>query len=204
MLIRFDENDFLVGICILCGLLIFLQWRKRSLSYLVFFSIFWVYLLAVIAVVIFPVAINMDYVNEAFTPSINLIPFYFSSCSILKFCVIEIVGNIILTIPFGFGINFLTKIKPSRFLWLSLAVGFTFEFSQLVISIVFRSGFRTVDINDVMLNALGVLFGYALFRAFAWAYLKFAEHFEIKHKWLLADVYTIAFQTQTIDKSKKV
>jgi glycopeptide antibiotics resistance protein len=180
----------------------FFQWRKQSLPYLVFFSVFWVYLLAVISVVIFPIAINMDFVNKAFTPNIDLIPFYFSSGSILKFCVIEIVGNIILTVPFGFGINFLTRVKPRKFLWFSLAVGFTFEFSQLVISIAFRSRSRTIDINDAMLNTLGVLLGYVLFRAFAWTYLKIGEHFQIKHKWLFADIYDIAFHTQTIDKSK--
>jgi glycopeptide antibiotics resistance protein len=196
VLIRFDESDFLVGIGILCGLLLVLWWRKRSLSYILFFSIFWVYLLVVVKTVIFPIAVNTDYSSPGIMPKINLIPFYIRYCSVLRLCIIEIAGNIILTIPFGFGINFLAKVKPRNFLWLALAIGFGFEFSQLLISLVFRSGFRTIDINDVMLNATGVLIGYALFRAFAWAYLKIADYFEIKHKWLFADIYAVALQAQ--------
>lgn len=113
----------------------------------------------------------------------------------LNLCARGIIENIVLTIPFGFGINFLVRIKPIRFVWLAPAVGFGFEFSQLVISLVFRSGFRTSDINDVMLNAIGVLIGYTLFRVFALAYLKIADHFQLKSKWLFADIYDITFQT---------
>ncbi len=89
-------------------------------------------------------------------------------------------------------------------LCLALAIGFGFEFFQLVISLVFRSGFRSIDINDVMLNALGGLTGYALFRAFAWVYIKIAEYFDIDQKWLFADIYDVVCQAQTVDKSKNV
>jgi glycopeptide antibiotics resistance protein len=200
MLIRFDENDFLIGIGVLCGLLLVLWWKKRSSSYLLFFLIFWVYLLVVVQTVFFPIAINTGYSNPRILPTINLVPFYSGYCSIPKYCILNIVGNIILTIPFGFGINFLLRVKPRIFLWLAISIGFGFEFSQLVISLAFRSGFRTIDINDALLNATGVLIGYILFRAFAWAYLKLAEHFGIKYKWLFADIYAVALQTQVIDR----
>lgn len=203
MLIRFDENGFLIGIGVLFSILLVLWWKKRSFSYLLFFSIFWVYLLVVAQTVIFPIAINTDYSSPRILPSINLIPFYSGYCSIPKYCILNVVGNIILTIPFGFGINFLLRVKPRNFLWLAAAIGIGFEFSQLVISLAFRSGFRTIDINDAMLNATGVLIGYILFRAFAWTYLKIAEHFGIKYKWLFADVYAVALQTQATDKSKR-
>ena len=200
MLIRFDENDFLIGLGLLCAILPFLWWRRRSPSYLLFFSIFWIYLLVVVQTVIFPIMINMDYSNPGVMPKINLIPFYFNYCSTLKFCVIGILGNIILTIPYGFGINFLVKVKPGNFLWLGFAVGFGFEFSQLLISLIFRSGFRSIDINDVILNATGVLTGYALFKVFSRAYLKIAGRFEIKGKWLFADIYDVALQAQAAEE----
>ncbi|HEX7568328.1 MAG TPA: VanZ family protein [Anaerolineaceae bacterium] len=205
MLIYFDKYDFLIGIGILVVLLPILWWRKRNLSYLLFFSLFWVYLLAVVAVVCFPIAINADSGGATFTPSINLIPFYFGSCfsNMPELCVRGIIDNIIFTIPFGFGVNFLVRVKPGNFFWLAIAVGLGFEFSQLMLSIAFRSGFRAVDINDVILNATGVLLGYALFRAFAWVYIKATQHFDIKHKWLFADIYNVVFQTQVADKPKK-
>jgi len=113
-------------------------------------------------------------------PSINLIPFNFGDCSILDLCVRSIIENIILTIPFSFGINFLVKIKTKYIFRLAFVVGFGFEFSQLVISLAFRSAFRTIDINDVILNGMGVLIGYALFRAFAWVTIKIVEYYKIK------------------------
>ena len=201
-LIRFDGSDFLIGVGVLFVLLIFLWQQKRRLSYLLFFSIFWIYLLVVVKTVIFPFIINLDYGSPRIMPTINLIPFYFGYCSIPEYCVLGIVGNIILTMPFGFGINFLVKVKPRNILGLALAVGFGFEFSQLVISLVFRSGFRSIDINDVILNAIGVLIGYALFRAFALAYIKIAGYFEIKQKWLFAYIYDVSSQTQDDDRPK--
>jgi glycopeptide antibiotics resistance protein len=204
MLIRFDESDFLIGIAILCVLLVILRRRKHNLSYLIFFSIFWIYLLVVVKTVIFPFVINTDFSRPRVLPTINLVPFYFGYCSILTYCVLGILGNIILTIPFGFGINFLVRIKPRNFFLLALTIGFGFEFSQLVISLIFRSGFRSIDINDVILNALGVLTGYAIFRSFAWAYKKIAVYFDIDQKWLFADIYDVVCQSQAADKSKNV
>ena len=199
MLIWFDELDLLIGLVVLLVLLPILWWRKRSLSYLLFFSIFWLYILAVIRAVFFPVAINTDH-NGAFSLSINLIPFYFRDCSMLILCVRGIIENIILTIPFGFGINFLTRIKQRNIFWLALTVGLGFELYQLLISLVFRSGFRTVDINDSILNGTGVLLGYALFRAFTWVYIKVTTRFNIKHKWLFAYIYKISHQAQVSGK----
>ena len=128
-------------------------------------------------------------------PSINIIPFYFGSCFMLaNLCVRSIIENIILTVPFGFGINFLIQIKSKYFLGLALAVGFVFEFSQLVISIAFRSGFRTVDVNDMILNGTGVLIGYVLFRLFAWSWIKVTKRFHFKYKGLMAAIYNVVLQ----------
>ncbi|MBI1793781.1 MAG: VanZ family protein [Chloroflexi bacterium] len=201
MMIYFDETDLLIGMAILFAALPFLWWKKRNLSYLLFFSIFWLYLLSVVSVVVFPVAINTDYAGT-FRPSINLIPFYFGDCQLPELCIRSIIENIIFTVPFGFGINFLVEIKPKYIFWLAFVVGFVFEFSQLIISLAFRSGFRSTDINDVILNGAGVLVGYVLFRLFAWLYLKITEHFNFKHRLIFADIYEVALQTQVAGRSK--
>jgi glycopeptide antibiotics resistance protein len=189
LLIYFDETGFLIGMGIL-GVLLSLLWRrKHSLSYLLFFSIFWVYLLVVVQSVIFPIYINLD--RSDFSPSINLVPLYFGDCSIPELCVRGILENMILTVPFGFGINFLVRVSQSRIPWLALAVGLGFELSQLVLSLVGRSGFRAVDINDALLNAAGVLLGYALFRGFGWIYVKAVERLAITPRGLFAAVYEV-------------
>lgn len=182
MLIYFDERDFVIGVGILCVLLPVLWRQKRSLSYLLFFSVFWAYLLVVVNAVLFPIVINTDYGSTEFTSNINLIPFYFGDCSIFHLCIKGIIDNVVLTIPFGFGISFLVRIKARDFVWLPLAVGLVFELSQLIISLTFRSGFRAVDINDVLLNGTGVLTGYLSFRLFAWIYLRTAEYLDFRYK----------------------
>ncbi len=196
MLIYFGPTGFLIGFLLL-GILLPILWkRKHSLSHLLFFSVFWVYLLFVIRVAVFPMVINLEPANAGL-PSINLIPFHIEYCAReLRACVIEVGGNILLTVPFGFGINFLLESKPRQILWLGLALGFGFEFLQWAVSLVGRSGFRSVDINDLLLNAIGVWVGYALFRAFAWLYIRVARHFEIEEKRFFADVYKIAIRAQ--------
>ena len=203
MLVEFTLNDWCIGIGILVILLPFLWWRKHNLSYLLFFSVFWLYLLAVVQVVVFPFAINADYSGSVFKPSINLIPFYFGSCSVMpELCTRNVIENILLTMPLGFGISFLVKIKPKTILWLSIAIGLGFELVQLFISLTFKSGFRTADINDAIFNAVGAMLGYGLFRVFSWAYLKTTAHFDIKHKGLLTAIYAVAIQTGIPEKSK--
>jgi glycopeptide antibiotics resistance protein len=198
--ITFDPLDLLIGLFVLVCLLPLVWRQKRSVPYLLFFSIFWIYLLAVVEAIIFPIVINWENSSGRFTPSINLIPFYFGDCSMLVLCIRGVVENILLTIPFGFGIHFLVQVRPRTFLWLSLTVGLLFELSQLVISLVFRSRFRAVDINDVILNGAGILIGYAIFRVFVWVYLQIAEHINLKDKWLLADLYDVAFRAQAADR----
>jgi glycopeptide antibiotics resistance protein len=192
----------MIGVAILFILLPVLWRRKHSMSYLLFFSIFWVYLLWVAQAVIFPFAINTVQGNAVFMPSINLIPFYFGSCSMPGDCARHIVENIILTLPFGFGINFLVRVEPKNIPWLALGLGLGFEFTQFVISMAFKSGFRSVDINDVIFNATGVLLGYSLFKAFARVYLKFAEYYKIKYRGLFAYVNEVALLAQTAGNSK--
>ena len=203
-MVYFDLTDFLIGVGLLCVLLPVIWWRKSKFSYLLFFSLFWVYILVLVQAVIIPFVINTAGSAASFFPSINLIPFYFGGCfNMPAQCIAGIVDNILLTIPFGFGINFLARVRPRNIFWLALGVGLGCEISQLCISMLFKSGFRAIDINDVILNAAGVWMGYALFRAFAWLYIRTTAYFGFKPKWLFSDIFNIVIQTQATDKSRK-
>lgn len=176
-------------------MLVVVWWRKRSLSYLFFFMVFGLYLLAVAKQVIFPFYVHVIASDAAFFRlNFNLIPFKFGDCILIGLCLINIFGNIVLTIPFGFGICFLMQLKPKNAFWLALAVGLGFELCQLIISLIFQSNFRVIDINDVILNSTGVLLGYTLFRMFARLYLTMTEYFGIQPKWIFADIYMVTRQ----------
>ena len=194
MLIFMELNAFVVALVVLVSATLAV-WLRSKNGYLTFFSfIFGIYLLRVVDVVVFPLSIGYDIPD--FKPNINLVPFDFGSCDSFsrELCIREIYQNILLTIPFGFGVNFIARIKPKNSLWLALGVGFAFESIQLVISVVFRSPFRAVDINDLILNATGVLLGYGIFRVFGAIYFYVVQKFQSQPRHIFAYVHDIVRQ----------
>jgi glycopeptide antibiotics resistance protein len=195
MLIFFEEIHLYISLAVLAIALITLWVQIRSLSYLFFCAVFGIYLIGVVSVVVFPIApLSAEYA-ETFRPRLNLVPFYFGICDMPRLCLKNIIENILLTMPFGFGVSFIVHLKSKDFLWLALLVGIVFEVTQLIISLVFRSPFRAVDINDVILNALGVWFGYSIFRIFGWLYLGITQRFEINNKYVFAYIYDVVHRS---------
>lgn len=70
----------------------------------------------------------------------------------------NVIGNMLMFMPYGFFISYFLKLdKKKIILLLSLIVSCTIEVTQLIIGRVF-------DIDDIMLNILGGLAGYYLYR----------------------------------------
>jgi glycopeptide antibiotics resistance protein len=175
MRLEFFPFPFILGLVLLAALLI-VRWRKkRNVWYLVCFGLFGAYLLLVVGATLFPLPPPNNTVDilswrtVAFTLShVNLIPFYYGTNVTSNFLFPEIVQNILMTLPFGFGVSFVARLKPRNLLWLGPVVGLAIELAQLMISFGVGGPYRSVDINDVLLNAIGVWIGYGLFRIFAW------------------------------------
>ena len=76
-----------------------------------------------------------------------------------SFAIINLVGNIALFVPIGFLVPFVfyRKMTWQKSLALAVAVGLAIEGME----VVFRVGI--FDIDDVILNALGVMIGYWVF-----------------------------------------
>jgi len=186
-MLDFDILAWLIGILILVLLLPILWRQKRSPSYLFFFSMFWIYLLTLVSVTIFPIPLpdaGMFLTKQQITfvlSHINFVPFKYLGDPYANPYVVflEILQNVLLTIPFGFGVSFIAQFKARNFLWLAIAVGLAIEMAQLVISLGVGA-YRTVDVTDVFLNATGVLLGYIFFRAFARLVSKMTQQFRIK------------------------
>ena len=191
MLMSFEVTHLYTTLAILAVILIGLWAIKRSFSYLLFCAIFGIYLIGVASVVIFPIHIPDGNNGHALHLQLNHIPFYFGECDFLFLCLRNIYENILLTVPFGFGISFVARVTSRHILWLAFAVGSFFEFLQLVLALMVRSPFRVIDINDVLLNAIGVLIGYRLFIMFGWIYLHITRKFEIKRKHVFAYIYNV-------------
>ncbi len=181
--LEFVPYPLLAGLAILAAILFIFRQRGRRPAYLFCFSLFWLYLLLIVSMIVFPIplpqALGWTRQPAAHILSrVNLAPFSFGGLFSSSPRVIfdNLVGNILLTLPFGLGIPFLARLPARRIPWLAAAVGLSLEASQLLVSLAIGSAYRGIDINDVLLNAGGVLLGYGFFRIFAWL-LKLKQDF---------------------------
>ncbi|WP_053372402.1 VanZ family protein [Paenibacillus sp. FJAT-27812] len=76
--------------------------------------------------------------------------------------------------------NFLIKQNIRSVLIWSVLFGLIIESSQFLISWVNNVAYRTVDLNDVVMNFLGVLFGYMIYRLFRFPIVKMMDSKSIK------------------------
>lgn len=156
--------------------IIFNQWRrKQNLPYIFFFTLFVVYLMYGIDKVLFPMEISGSFSDAMrrlpILSSVNFVPFYFGQFGLTAGGLKFLLYNILLTMPYGFGINFLTGMNAKKIVRISICLGLGLEMAQLLLSLALRYPYRVVDINDAIFNAFGVLLGYGLFKLFARLYL---------------------------------
>ncbi len=173
-LFEFFPVPFLVGLLILIIMIVHL--RSRGWIYMLVLALFGLYIMAVIDVVFFPIPLPGNWpVNLTWRETlrllsqVNLIPFNYGSLFLYPdslFTVLRDVAlNVILTIPFGWGICYLTKSHGKHIIWLALAAGLFLEGTQLIMKLTLGVFFHAVDISDVIWNGLGVLVGYGLYHA---------------------------------------
>ncbi|SNX52619.1 VanZ family protein [Thermoanaerobacterium sp. RBIITD] len=176
--IMIDIKTIIPVIVLIYGWLIFYMWRKRqrSIGYILCLSVFFIYLLSVAHYTLFPIRLFQynDLIKEGvdWKNGLNFIPFRELKYSYLLS--IQGWGNVLITIPFGFGLPFIINVNLKSIIWKGILFSISIEFLQFLENIFYLSGYivRSVDINDVILNALGVLLGYCLFCILSWLYIK--------------------------------
>lgn len=149
--------------------------RRRGWRFLVILSAFWVYGLALVNAVLFPIYLPEPGVGFTYDSTraqvdhlihyhgLNLIPFYFGRCwELPRVCAIGILENILMTVPFGVLYPLLRPLPARQIPLLALWVGLSTEGAQLLVMLLIRANYRSVDINDTLFNALGVVLGYGL------------------------------------------
>lgn len=158
-----------VGVVMLAGLLVVAWQRKRHFGYVIGCAIFGLYVLVLVDVALFPIPLSGAYAEmlreeRTWSGFINLIPLNFNLSEMPHLVYQQIFQNILLTVPFGLGIYFVAPARAKTLMWLGAGV----ELGQVVISLVLGYPYRVLDVNDVLLNALGVVIGYGLFRGLGW------------------------------------
>lgn len=151
------------------------QKKKKSFVYLLYFSIFYIYMYKVVDYTLlqFQSLLLLQY----FVPNlllngipvgktVNLIPLATLTMEDVKTSLL----NIIMMIPFGFGLPFITKFHMKSALVLGLLISVAIELLQFITGLVSNTTFRIADINDLIFNTVGVAVGYILFVRFVRTY----------------------------------
>lgn len=138
-------------------------------------SVFFVYLWAVVAQTIFPLRLDSAYIDtmrpaRSWEGFVNVVPFAFGN----DVTVVQIYGNILLGVPMGFGLPFVVRSGLRRVVLAGLILGVGIELLQFVIGLGYGFPYRVVDVNDALLNFVGVIAGYALLMIVARTYRRLA------------------------------
>lgn len=158
----------ILGIIALAFYLVISIILKVNKKKIVLNSIFICYLTVVAMITIFPIPLEkIEYFGNK--TWYNYIPFNsikeILANGLTKTAFLQIVGNILLSVPFG---AYVIAVMKNKRWWklLIFALGFTvlIESTQLAIDLLIGNMYRNVDIDDVILNALGAYIGYGIYK----------------------------------------
>lgn len=169
MLIDFDELTIIIGMVIYLLVCIFIHKKyKKEKIYYVFSTIMFCYFMCVAKQTLFPIVIIDMPAN--IKGSINFIPFHngINRTDIL---------NLIMTIPLGIGIPFITKISDmKKMCLLGLFFGLGIETVQYLETFLTKGySYRIIDINDVIFNFTGTVIGFLALYIFSQFFIKLKE-----------------------------
>lgn len=154
------------------GSIVYLRLRRgKGLRYLLLFSLFYLYIVIVLYYTLFQ--FQSLIVLKYFMPglmlrgapagkAVNLIPLATLTLKDLKTSLL----NILLFLPLGFGLPFITRARWGRVVAIGAAFSITIELLQFITGFAAGITFRIADINDVLFNTLGAAAGYLVFLGF--------------------------------------
>ncbi len=146
----------------------FLRFRKqKGFAYLLFFTVFSIYLFKVLDYTLFQfqsLLVLKHFMpglmlnDEAAAESVNLVPLALLTVADLETSLL----NILLFVPFGFGLPFITDMRTKGIIIAGLLLSVAIELLQFLTGLAAGITFRVADINDVLFNTLGACIGYIL------------------------------------------
>lgn len=150
-----------------------IKMRKRNLIYKIFITLVIIYISKVIDYTILPLPLNAKAIEQLrnYFPfdvnyNINVTPFfveYFKENGINS--VIYDALNIIMFIPMGMIISFYSEgIEWKDVMKKSFFISLFIELSQLFLGLLIGSSNRISDINDLIMNTIGGIVGFIIFK----------------------------------------
>lgn len=167
------------------GMALFLRLKKKkSLVYSLFFTTFFVYLYKVLDYTL--LQFQSLLLLQHFLPNlmlngieagrtVNLIPLATLTPEDVKTSLL----NIIMMMPFGFGLPFITNFRFKKIVIAGLLFSIVIELLQLITGFTANTTFRVADINDLIFNSVGVAAGYVLFTQFLLVFRRVSRNWKI-------------------------
>lgn len=144
---------------------IFLIIRKVGIKKNVLIGLFVMYITLALSVTLFPIPFQELY-PSGYTH--NFVPFKSITSSFnagIRPFLSSVVGNIILTMPFGFLITMILKNKYFKTIILFIvSFSLMIELLQLFIGLGIGYWYRNVDIDDLILNTIGGILGWGIYK----------------------------------------
>ncbi len=168
------------------GAVMFLRLKKKkSLVYLLFFTIFYIYLYKVLDYTL--LQFQSLLLLQHFVPDLilrgyedgtnmNIIPLATLTLEDLKTSLL----NILMMMPFGFGLPFITSFRFKQVVVVGLLFSVVIELLQMVTGFMADTTFRVADINDLIFNTIGVTVGYILFAQFVLVFRRVSRNWKMR------------------------
>lgn len=142
--------------------------RGRGAVDLLLFTIFFVYVVAVLdrtlfqfqsLIVLKHFAPHLMLQGQGDGSSVQLVPLVKLTHEDIETSLL----NVLLMVPFGFGLPFITNLRFAGTVVAGVLFSVTIEMLQLATGLIGGITFRIADVNDVIFNAAGVVLGYGLY-----------------------------------------
>lgn len=173
MVYFFDNKVILISAVIYVIIIVLLKlFFKKKVTFYIFFTLMYLYINVAIKYTQFPIY-NDEFQRSVLGPfsiekNFNFVPFKdFLNTSSLY--------NIILAVPFGFLMPFLTKTNFPRILLMGIGFSSILEGIQALVGMAVGYSARTIDVNDLICNTMGAMIGYGLFVIFRKLVKKFFQ-----------------------------
>lgn len=157
-------DALLMGACVLILAEIVMVIRKVPLKQNLLYSAIIAYLVFIASITLFPISfVGGASLGYNFIPFANLIDIFVTER--LRTIIWLVVGNIVAFMPFGFLLSLIRgKTSLIYILLATMLYSICIEFSQFLVGQLIGYGYRHVDIDDVILNTLGGVLGYAMYK----------------------------------------
>ena len=166
----FFLNTFLItyfGVLLAC--FIVYKIKKHNKYKFIFIALLTLYILCVIKVVFLPLSVfDQDFINEYLKPEIDYVPYYqlvpLKSINMVldsPLWYIQILGNILLLLPLSVFIGFMLgeRGRILKICLIGMMTSVIIEAVQLIIDLLTNYPNKVMDIDDFILNSIGVIIG---------------------------------------------